>query len=137
MVTQAKELFFTHKELIEKLFKYVLVRGLGVLLYAGIIVFFVEIISLSAVVSSVISFIILSLVLYFLSYKWVFKFNGSHSQSFPKFIATEIITLVMNTLIMYLVIEVFLFDYFYGIIATTLIIPLTNLLLNFFWSFKE
>lgn len=137
IITNTKELLVTNNDFIQKLCRYIIVRGIGVFLYAGILIFFIEVISFSAVVASFISFIITSMVLYISNYLWVFKYKKKHTKAFPKFIITEIITLILNTFIMYLVIEILLFNYYYGIIATALIIPLTNLLLNFLWSFKE
>ncbi len=131
-----KEFSIKYKEFVFKLIRYLLVRGLGVVLYAGIIVVLVEYLNINATVSSIISFVTLSLILYILSYTWVFNYEGSHTESFPKFIATELITLLLNTFIMYIVVDYYQQPYQYGIAATTLIIPVTNLILNFFWSFK-
>jgi putative flippase GtrA len=122
---------------IKKISKYLIARAVGVAVYMGTLILFVEIFKLNPVISTVIANILTSVYLYFTSYIWVFKYKGSHAYSLPRFIFIEILTLFMNTGVMYLTVEILGLDYLYGVVIGVILIPLTNFLLNFLWAFKN
>lgn len=123
---------------IKSIIKYIVVRGIGVAIYLGILVLFVEAFKFNPVISAVLTSFLTSAYLYLLSYVWVFKsYKNSHSYSLPRFVSIEILTLFMNTGIMYLVVDIIGWEYIYGVIFGTVLIPLTNFLSNYFWVFNK
>lgn len=124
--------------LIKRITKYVIIRGIGVGVYLGMLVLLVEVIKINPVISAAITATLTSAYLYFFSYVWVFKSKkNSHAYSLPRFISIEILTLLMNTGIMYLVVNVFNWEYVLGVIIGAVVIPLISFLLNFFWAFNK
>jgi putative flippase GtrA len=125
------------KLVIKRISKYFIIRGIGVAIYMGGLILLVEEFKINPVISTAIITILTSTYLYFLSYVWVFNFKGSHAYSLPRFIFIEILTLFMNTGVMYLAVEIIGLDYLYGVAMGVILLPLTNFLLNFLWAFKN
>jgi len=116
--------------------RHLIAGGSGTILYIGLIAFFVEITDLHPVRATVISFIFLMSYIYTLNRLWVYNATGRHSRTLIRYLMVTSISLILNTGIMYIVVEQHEAWYGFGIIAASLIVPLTNFLLNYFWAFK-
>ncbi|WP_391558567.1 GtrA family protein [Robertmurraya sp.] len=95
----------------------------------------VERIGKEPIISSIISFVIMTLFSFILNMK--FTFGGEFSkQKLVRFFIVASIGFTLNFVIMYTLVQVLSFHYLIGEIATTLTIPLVNFFLNHYWTFK-
>jgi len=123
---------------IKKISKYIIVRSFGVAAYLGLLILFVEVFKINPVLSTAIATTLISAYLYLFSYVWVFNSKkNTHSYSLPRFLSIEMMTLFMNTVVMYFVVDVIGLGYVFGVIFGSIFIPLTSFLLNFFWAFNK
>lgn len=120
----------------ERWIRHLIAGGSGTVLYIGMIAFFVEITDMHPVRATAISFIFIMSYIYILNRIWVYNTTGRHSRTVIRYITVASISFILNTGIMYIVVEQLEAWYGFGIIAAALIVPLTNFLLNYFWAFK-
>ncbi|MCD9024484.1 GtrA family protein [Cohnella silvisoli] len=117
--------------------RYGMVGGLGTLLHFGILILLVESIKMTAVVSSVIGFIIVLAVSYYLNRYWTFstRIMESHWRNFMKYCVVSLFGLLLNTAIMYVTVELWHIRYLIGQAIVILVVPASNYLLNRSWTF--
>lgn len=119
-----------------EVYRYVVVGLLGTLTHYCGLAFFVEIAHLDPVISSIIAFIFTLLLSYFLNHYWTFQSNLWHSQTLPKYILVSIMGLLINIAIMYLTAHLLRWDYQIGFAFAVIVVPISNFLLNKYWSFR-
>uniref|UniRef100_UPI0026124692 GtrA family protein n=1 Tax=uncultured Clostridium sp. TaxID=59620 RepID=UPI0026124692 len=74
---------------------------------------------------------------YICNSKWVFKYKGERrNETIIKFIVLNLIGLVLNTSILYLLVDKLLFNKLIALIITTLIVMVINYIVNKIWVFK-
>ena len=88
------------------------------------------------VVSSVLGFVVVVGVSYVLNRNWVFRSDHDHLSAFPRFVLITLVSLSLNTLVMYLTVHVLEWSYLLGLALATLVIPPTNFVLNH-WCFPR
>lgn len=116
--------------------RHLVCGGVGTLLYMANLTFLVEILRQGPVLSSICSFVFLILFTYGVSRFWVFESIRAHGYSVPRFLIVAMVGLSLNTGVMYFAVEIMGWWYIWGQLSATLIIPPTNFLLNFYWTFK-
>lgn len=118
------------------IFSYLLVGCVSILFYFTSIFILVECFHQEPVLSSALSFILMTMISYFLNKR--FTFNGDSSRrTFIKYVIVSGLGFVLNSTIMYVIIHIYSFHYSVGEIVTTLVIPIINFALNNYWTFKE
>lgn len=119
--------------------KYAVVGALGTLLHFGTLIFLVEATGLPAVTSSAIGFLLVVVVSYYLNRHWTFSSaaNTSALGSFAKYVAVSTSGLVLNTAIMYAIVDLLEWPYLLGQAAVTVVVPVSNYFFNRTWTFKE
>ena len=122
--------------IIARFIRHLMVGSVGTVLYIIILSILVEIFKINAVVSSMFSFLILTIYSYLLSHLWVYHTSSDHVNSIPKYLVVTAVAFFLNTGIMYLFVEVLNWWYLLGIVGAIFIIPPTNFLLNYYWTFK-
>lgn len=123
------------KPIVQKLMMYSLVGCICTCIYFLFMFILVERIGKEPIISSIISFGIMTLFSFFLNMK--FTFGGEFSkQKLWRFFIVASIGFTLNFVIMYTLVQVLSFHYLIGEIATTLTIPLVNFFLNHYWTFK-
>ena len=116
--------------------RHLVAGGIGTLLYLASVAFLVEIFKLHPVLSVVIAFIVFEVYTY-ASYRiWVYQSNREHGYAIPRFLFITLLTLFLNVGIMYLAVEILELWYIWGLVGTTLVVPPTNFILNYYWAFK-
>lgn len=103
----------------------------------GMLVALVEILSLDPVFSSVVSFVFILIGSYYANRYWTFRSDRGHSYSLPRYIIVSLSGLSLNTGIMFLTVNILGWWYMFGQLIAIFVIPLSNFMLNFYWSFKE
>lgn len=123
------------KPIVQKLMMYSLVGCICTCIYFLSMFILVERIDKEPIISSIISFVIMTLFSFILNMK--FTFGGEYSkQKLVRFFIVASIGFTLNFVIMYTLVQVLSFHYLIGEIATTLTIPLVNFFLNHYWTFK-
>lgn len=123
------------KPIIQKFMMYSLVGCICTCIYFLSMFILVERIGKEPIISSIISFVIMTLFSFILNMK--FTFGGEFSkQKLVRFFIVASIGFTLNFVIMYTLVQVLSFHYLIGEIATTLTIPLVNFFLNHYWTFK-
>lgn len=116
--------------------RHLVAGGAGTLLYMLLVAMFVELAGLHPVTSVMIAFIIMEIYTYLINRAWVYAPKEGHAYAIPRFLTVTVVALSLNTGIMYLIVESLDLWYVWGLLATTLIVPPTNFLMNYFWAFK-
>lgn len=123
------------KPIVQKFMMYSLVGCICTCIYFLSMFILVERIGKEPIISSIISFVIMTLFSFILNMK--FTFGGEFSkQKLVRFLIVASIGFTLNFVIMYTLVQVLSFHYLIGEIATTLTIPLVNFFLNHYWTFK-
>ncbi len=123
------------KPIVQKFMMYSLVGCICTCIYFLSMFIMVEQIGKEPIVSSIISFVIMTLFSFILNMK--FTFGGEFTkQKLARFFIVASIGFALNFVIMFSIVEVLSFHYLIGEIATTLTIPLVNFFLNHYWTFK-
>jgi putative flippase GtrA len=117
-------------------FRHLVAGGIGTLIYIGLVAAGVEILALHPVTSAVAAFIVLEIFTYAINRSWVYLASRDHHYAVPRFLIVSVVGIVLNAAIMYVIVESFGLAYGWGLLATTIVVPPTNFLLNFFWAFK-
>ena len=119
-----------------KFVKYGLVGILGTFLHFAILIFLVRLLGSNVLFSSTFGFIVVLIISYFLNKHWTFQSSEQGIQEFTKYSIVSLIGLLLNTIVMYLSIYVFGFNYIIGQFLVVLIVPVSNFCLNNIWAFK-
>lgn len=123
------------KPIVQKFMMYSLVGCICTCIYFLSMFILVERIGKEPIISSIISFVIMTLFSFILNMK--FTFGGEFSnQKLMRFFIVVSFGFTLNFVIMYTLVQVLSFHYLIGEIATTLTIPLVNFFLNHYWTFK-
>lgn len=125
--------------LLEKVFakflKYSLVGCISTIIYFVFVYVCIEGVHMDPVLGSAVSFIIMTIVSFFLNVKYTFN-SFITKQRAIRFLTVSVIGFVLNLLLMFIVVHVFAYHYFIGELVTILVIPTINFILNNYWTFQ-
>ncbi|MFC4323035.1 GtrA family protein [Litchfieldia salsa] len=119
-----------------KFFRYSLVGVVCTAIYFLAMFLCVEVNNIEPVLSSGISFLIMTIFSYMLNKKYTFGGSYGHKELIKFFIVASI-GFVLNILIMYIIVTKLSMNYLISELVTILIIPLVNFILNNYWTFKS
>ena len=90
------------------------------------------------IISTIIAYSISVVHSYIWNSKWVFesKSKNKRKSSF-KFIVLNLIGLLINSILMYVSVDIFKFEKMRGLIITTIIVMIINYVVNKLWTFAE
>lgn len=90
------------------------------------------------IISNVIAYSISTLNSYLWNSKWVFKYSGDNvKETSLKFIVLNVIGLTLNTIILYLLVDIVGLNKLIALVITTGIVMILNYFINKFWVFKK
>ena len=116
--------------------KFALVGVMNTLLNWSIF-FILTKVELYYIVANVIAYLIATIHSYFWNSIWVFKYNnGSKIKSSIKFIVLNIIGLLINTIILYVLVDIFNINKLISLMLTTVIVMIINYVANKVWVFN-
>ena len=116
--------------------RHLLVGGTSTAFYMIGLVLLVEFVGIHAVFSAMISFLCSTVFTYTLNHLWVYRSQLGHSRSVPRFLVVIAVAFTLNTLIMFLTVNILDWWYIWGLVFATAIVPPTNFLLNYYWAFE-
>jgi putative flippase GtrA len=117
-------------------FRFAVVGVIATLIHMGILMVFVEHFKINPVHASIVGFLVAVITSYFLNYRWTFQSSQAHIATLWRYVTVAIIGLTLNTVIMTLAINIFQWWYVSSQIAALSIVPLSNYLLNRYWTFS-
>lgn len=124
-------------KLTHKFIRYAVVGAIGTGIYVFLLTLLIEVLRYDPVISSALAFIIIVIISYILNYKWTFRAKNRHRVSFPRYLTVSLMGLLLNTIIMFLAVNVFSIWYGIAQVLAIVLIPISNFILNFYWSFKS
>ena len=90
------------------------------------------------IISNIIAYSISTLNSYLWNSKWVFKYTGDNvNQTTFKFITLNIIGLVLNTIILFLLVDIIKLPKIIALIIATGVVMILNYIINKLWVFKK
>ncbi|MDU4884552.1 GtrA family protein [uncultured Clostridium sp.] len=90
------------------------------------------------IISNIIAYSISTLNSYLWNSKWVFKYTGDNvNQTTFKFITLNIIGLVLNTIILFLLVDIIKLPKIIALIIATGVVMILNYFINKLWVFKK
>lgn len=116
--------------------RHLMAGGTGTLFYMGFVIVFVEWIKLRPVFGVAISMVFLGVYTYIVNHTWVYDPESEHREAIPKFLISGAIALFLNSSIMFLAVDVMGWWYIWGLFSSVLIVPPTNFLMNYYWTFR-
>ena len=122
--------------MIQQIFRYVLVRSFGVIVHFSILALLIEAMKQDPVMSSSIAFVLTIIILYFLSYTFVFQSSSNHTSAVPRFLIVSLVAFCLNAGVMYLTVNVLGWWYVWGQLSAVMVVPPVNFLLNSYWTFR-
>ena len=123
----------------DDLFRFIKFALVGVLntLMNWIIFFILNASGFYYLVANIISYSISTLNSYLLNSRWVFKYQGDNKKETTlKFIVLNIFGLVLNTIILFVLVDKLKLNKMVRLIVTTAIVMIINYMINKFWVFR-
>lgn len=121
----------------KKMFRYGMVGLLGTALHFASVIFLVEKAFLDPVIGSGLGFILVLVVSFFLNRSWTFRSNNRSPRQFLIYTFVSLIGLGLNCAIMFFAVHIMNWNYLYGQCLVVLVVPLSNYILNYKWTFRE
>ena len=119
-----------------KLARYIVVGVIGTAIHFGVLIALVELWGVEAVTASTIGFIVTLVVSYLLNHRWTFRSDRGHLSAMPRYTVVSVCGLLLNSAIMYVTVHVLGLWYILGQCLVVVVVPLTNFLFNYHWSFR-
>jgi len=127
----------TLKKALRRLTAFALVGAIGTGAHYFVLVSLVEMVGLSAVAATSVGFVVGALVNYALNHRYTFRSSKAHLNAGPKFFLVAIVTGILNSLLVYIGVNLVGANYLLVQIGATLIVFLANFALNSLWTFQE
>ena len=90
------------------------------------------------IIANVIAYVIATINSYIWNSRWVFKYKGEdNKETTTKFILLNLAGLALNTMILYLLVDLIGLNKLIALVITTVIVMVINYIVNKIWVFKE
>ena len=124
------------KVLFVRFMKYSFVGCICTLFYFLSVFVFIEGFHMDPVLGSALSFILMTILSFFLNVKYTFGSIITGQKAF-RFMTVSTIGFILNFLLMFIVVHIFDLHYFLGEVVTIMVIPVVNFILNNYWTFQS
>lgn len=122
---------------LQHIIRYAVVGIIGTATHIGSLVILVEQFALNPIIASTIGFIITLIISYYLNHYWTFHSGRTHTYALPRYTMVSLSGLVLNATIMHVTVNVFGWWYVIGQMCVILVVPASNFLMNYHWSFQH
>ena len=103
----------------------------------GLLILLVQVADADAVLASAAGALLGAVINYFLNYHFTFQSSKKHHESIAKFIVVAAVGLGLNTLFMWIMVNLLGLHYLLSQVATTGLVLIWSFLGNRFWTFHE
>lgn len=123
--------------LVGRAFKYGLAGLVGTAVYFASVAALVEWMHVPPVPAAALATFVVTFVSYAINRWWVFDTSLSHASAFARFVAASVLSLGINTGLMWLAVHVLGWPYAGGLALATVVVPPTNFVINYLWCFRS
>lgn len=116
--------------------RYLAVGGLGTATHLAILAIAVELFKQSPIVGAIAGFIGALSISYILNHQWAFESQRAHTNSLWRYVVVSLGGLALNTGMMMTLVHYFHWWYFTAQLSVIMIVPISNFLLNRYWTFE-
>jgi putative flippase GtrA len=117
--------------------RYGLAGLVATAVYFGVVAVLVERMGVRPVPAAAIGTVVVTVLSYVVNRAWVFHTNRGHVSAFARFVAATVLSMGINTGLMFLAVGVLGWSYVSGLVLATLVVPPTNFAINNLWSFRD
>jgi len=117
--------------------RYGLVGILGTIIHFASVILFVEAVRLDPVLGSGLGFLLVLVVSYILNRTWTFRSKSKGARQFIIYTLVSLSGLGLNSAIMFISVHILHWNYLYGQGLVVAVVPVSNYILNRFWTFRE
>ena len=117
--------------------RYAVVGVIGTAIHFGVLAVLVELAALDAVLASAAGFLVTLMVSYVLNHRWTFESSAPHGATFGRYAAVSLLGLGLNSMIMYLAVNIFGLWYILAQALVVIVVPAVNYTLNRSWTFRS
>ena len=125
------------RSLAATMFRYAGVGGIVAILYMLLTTVFIKFAETRPLYASVGAFLLTVPVAYLGHKHLSFRSRGSHQREFARFVATMISAFIISTAVMLCLVERSGWHYGIGLLITSMLVPLANFIVLFFWVFRD
>jgi putative flippase GtrA len=119
-----------------RVFRYGVAGLSATVLYFSAVALLVELAGVRPVPAAGVATVLVITASYVVNRGWVFGTDRSHASAFPRFLTASALSIVLNTGLMYLSVDVLGWWYAAGLVLATVVVPPTNFVINFLWCFR-
>lgn len=117
--------------------RYLIIGALGTGVHLGILTVCVEWLDMNATTGAVAGFIGALLVSYLLNHRWAFDSSRPHTSALWRYALVSVSGLVLNTAMVNALVNYMQWWYFTAQLSVIWIVPISNFILNRYWTFSE
>ena len=125
------------RPLLARAFRYGVAGAFATGLYFAAVGALVELLQMSPVAAAAAATALVVVTSYVVNRAWVFDTNRSHASAFLRFAGASVISVVLNTGLMYLSVTLLGWPYLGGLVLATVVVPPTNFAVNYLWCFRR
>ncbi len=118
-----------------QIFRYIVVGLLGTAAHLAVLTACVELLQSDVVKATVAGFLAALSVSYVLNHYWTFESDRPYFSSFWRYLAVSVSGLLLNTGMVYAMVEYLHWWYLTAQISVIFVVPTSNFLLNRYWAF--
>lgn len=111
--------------------------GISNTLINWIIFFLLNLVEVNYIVANIIAYSLATINSYIWNSKWVFKYNNEKLVSSLKFIIVNLVGLILNTIILFILVDMFNINKIISLVMATGVVMIINYISNRLWVFKQ
>ncbi len=124
------------RALLGRAFRYGLAGVFATAVYFAAVAVLVEWLRMNPVSAAAAATVVVTFVSYVVNRRWVFDTDLSHVSAFTRFGVASMLSVAINTGLMYFAVRVLSWPYVGGLALATLVVPPTNFAINYLWCFR-
>ena len=98
---------------------------------------FIEFSWVNYILANIIAYSLATINSYIWNSKWVFKYNNEKLVSSLKFIIVNLVGLILNTIILFILVDMFNINKIISLVMATGVVMIINYISNRLWVFKQ
>ena len=111
--------------------------GISNTLINWIIFFLLNLLGVNYIVANIIAYSLATINSYIWNSKWVFKYNNEKLVSSLKFVIVNLVGLILNTIILFILVDMFNINKIISLVMATGVVMIINYISNRLWVFKQ
>ena len=111
--------------------------GISNTLINWIIFFLLNLLGVNYIVANIIAYSLATINSYIWNSKWVFKYNNEKLVSSLKFVIVNLVGLILNTIILFILVDMFNINKIISLVIATGVVMIINYISNRLWVFKQ